>query len=68
MPERTPVVTGRCVACDSADLELVLGESVDSIRWHLVEPVHCSHCNIWLVAAILDQSGRFWGRRQIWHD
>jgi len=68
MSERTPVVKGLCVECGFSELELILGKPFDQIRWHLVKPVYCEHCSIWLTAAIRDQAGRFWGRRQVWHD
>ena len=61
------IVQGACVECNT-DLELPLGERVDQLRYHLTERVWCTHCEFWLIAAIRDSSGRYWGRRRIWHD
>jgi len=66
-PREDIAVQGACVECNTG-VELVLGEPVDSIRYHLAKRVWCPHCEFWLNAAIKDQSGRFWGRRRVWNE
>jgi hypothetical protein len=61
------VVKGACVTCNTP-VELELGYHVDDIRWILAKPVKCSVCGFLLVAALRDQTGRFWGRRWVWNE
>lgn len=65
--QQVNIVQGACVECNT-DLELPLGARVDQLRYHLTERVWCPHCEFWLIAAIRDDGGRYWGRRRIWHD
>lgn len=60
-------VEGECALCGTP-LKLVLGKRVDEKRWVLAEKVKCSHCDLFLCAALKDGYGRYWGRRKIRND
>lgn len=61
------LVQGECVEC-GVELEMTLGDPIDQLRYKLKKRVWCEHCEIWLLFAIRDQSGRYWGRRRGWND